>query len=51
VNVNQKQNVAAQYKIQGVPTVVMFHKGKIVMRLTGALPYEDLKAEVKKPLN
>jgi len=50
VNVDQKQNIAAQYQIQSIPTIMMFHKGKILMRLTGALPYETLKAEIQKNL-
>lgn len=51
VNVDQKPHIASQYQIQGIPTIMMFYKGKILMRLTGALPYKTLKAEIQKNLN
>ena len=51
VNVDKKQHVAAKYQISSIPTIMMFHKGQIVMRLTGALPYEALKEEVEKRLD
>lgn len=47
VNVDDKPHVAAQYDIQGIPTIMMFHHGQPVMRLTGAYPYETLKKEVE----
>ncbi len=48
VNVDQKQHVAAKYKITSIPTIMLFHKGQVLMRLEGALPYETLKAEIEK---
>ena len=51
VNVDKKPHIAAQYQIQSIPTIMLFHKGKILMRLTGAYPYETLKEEVGKRLN
>jgi len=50
VNVDQKQHVAAKYQIQSIPTIMMFDKGRITMRLEGALPYDALKAEIEKRL-
>ena len=50
VNVDKKPHVAARYEVSGIPTIMLFHKGKTLMRLTGALPYETLKAEVEKYL-
>lgn len=50
VNVDQKQHLAAQYQTSSIPTIMMFHKGKSIMRLTGAYPYESLKAEVVRHL-
>jgi thioredoxin 1/thioredoxin 2 len=51
VNVDQKPHIASQYQIQGIPTIMMFYKGKILMRLIGALPYKTLKAEIQINLN
>lgn len=47
VNVDEKPHVAAQYDIQGIPTIMMFHRGQAILRLTGAYPYEALKKEVE----
>ena len=46
VNVDHKQHIAGQYQITGIPTIILFKNGQIVMRKTGALPYEALKAEI-----
>ena len=50
VNVDEKQHIAARYKIQSIPTIMMFFKGYIKMRLTGAYPYENIKQEVLNKL-
>jgi thioredoxin len=48
INVDNKPVIAARYKIQSIPTVMMFWKGRDIMRLQGALPYDALLAEVEK---
>jgi len=50
VNVDKKPYIAAQYKVQSIPTIMLFHRERILLRRTGALPYETLKAEVIKNL-
>jgi len=50
INVDKKSHISAQYQIQSIPTIMMFKKGKSIMRLTGALPYETLKYEIQKNL-
>lgn len=50
INVDHKQHIAAQYQIQSIPTIMMFHKGVQKMRLVGALPYEAIKQEIVKHL-
>ncbi len=50
INVDLKQHIASKYQIQSIPTIMMFFKGKDIMRLTGAYPYEAIKAEVEKGL-
>ncbi len=50
INVDKKQQIAARYQIQSIPTIMMFYKGKDIMRLTGAYPYEAIRAEVEKRL-
>ena len=48
INTEKKPAIAAQYSIQSIPTIMMFHKGKQLMRLQGAYPYEALKTEIEK---
>ncbi len=50
INVDHKQQIAAQYQIQSIPTIMMFYKGKDIMRLTGAYPYEAIRSEVENSL-
>jgi thioredoxin-like negative regulator of GroEL len=50
VNVDKKQHLAAQYQVSGIPTIMMFNKGEPIMRLTGALPYEQIKSSVDNAL-
>lgn len=50
VNTDRKQALASQYQITGIPTIMLFHKGRVLMRLSGAYPYEALKAEIEKAL-
>jgi thioredoxin len=50
VNVDEKPSFASQYQISGIPTIMMFHKGKILMRLTGGLPYPALRTQVLQHL-
>ena len=50
INVDNKPQIAAQYQIQSIPTIMMFYKGAPKMRLVGALPYEAIKQEVMKNL-
>ncbi len=50
VNVDKNQGAAMKYGIRGVPTLILFRKGKILWRQSGAMPKRVLKAEVEKRL-
>lgn len=50
VDVDKNQNAAKAYKIQGVPTFILFQKGKIVWRQSGAVPGYQLKSVVSQYL-
>ena len=50
INVDQQPEVAAKYQVQGIPALMLFEKGSIKWRTTGALPYENIRGEVMKAL-
>ncbi len=50
INIDNKPDIAAQYQVQSIPTIMMFYKGAPKLRLVGALPYESIKQEVLKNL-
>jgi thioredoxin 1 len=37
VNVDEQPTLASQYNITGIPTVILFDKGKIVERMSGVV--------------
>ena len=41
INVDQHPQVAAKFRVQGVPTFVILHKGYERGRTSGALPEAD----------
>ncbi len=42
IDVDKNQAVAAQYQVRGVPTMILFQKGKQLWRQSGVLSKEDL---------
>lgn len=50
VNVDEKPQLAAKYGIQGIPTLILFKRGEQAWRISGALPYDQLKRELQSRL-
>ena len=48
VNVDENQTIAAQLRIQSIPTVYAFHQGRPVDAFQGALPPSEIKTFVDK---
>ena len=44
VDVDKNQNAALAYQIQGVPTFILFQKGKILWRQSGMVTGHQLKS-------
>lgn len=50
VNVDEASDVAAQYGIRGIPTVIVFKAGQVVATKSGALPKAALTAFIDSAL-
>ena len=47
IDVDKNQQIAAQYNIQGVPTLMLFKNGNILWRQSGVSGKEQLKNLLK----
>lgn len=50
VDVDSSQQVAMQYGIRSIPTVMLFDKGQIVDTIVGVRPKSDYESSLKKIL-
>ncbi|PRY14291.1 thioredoxin [Pontibacter ummariensis] len=48
INVDNNQAAAAQYRVQGVPTFILFHQGQQVWRQAGAVPAHQLSQVIQQ---
>lgn len=48
LNVDEQQQVAAQYGIRSIPTMILFKDGKEVERIVGVKPKDSVIASIKK---
>ena len=47
VNIDEEGDLAAQYGIESIPTLFVFHKGNIAQRLVGNAPKTELEKIIK----
>ena len=50
LNTDENPNTMMRYGIQGIPTLLFFHKGQMVEQLVGARPRKDLKQHIDQVL-
>jgi thioredoxin 1 len=43
LDIDQSPEIAAQYNVQSIPTLVFFHQGAVVNRMVGVVPLNALK--------
>jgi len=48
LNVDENPNMAEEFQIQGLPTLVLFSNKEPEQRITGVVPYHDLKRIVER---
>lgn len=46
VDIDRNEELAAQYRVQSVPTLIMFKNGEPVWRTVGVQPFDLLEAKV-----
>lgn len=51
VNVDENQELAQQYGVMSIPTLKLFHKGKVAAEMVGVQSKETLMAEINKISN
>lgn len=47
IDIDKNPHVANTYQVQGVPTLILFYKGKILWRTSGVIPAHQIEKEVK----
>jgi thioredoxin 1 len=50
LNTDENQHIAAQYGIQGIPTLIFFKEGKEVDRTVGVLPKQRIQEKLNSIL-
>jgi thioredoxin 1 len=50
VDIDKNQPAAGQYNIQGVPTLILFKKGKILWRQSGAMNAQQITEAVNSKI-
>lgn len=48
LDVDKNEALASQYRIQSVPTLMIFRKGEVIWRQSGAMRLNDLKAIISQ---
>lgn len=51
IDVDKNQPLARQYKVRGVPTLILFWKGEILWQQAGLMTKRDLSAKLNQALN
>jgi thioredoxin len=50
LDIDRHPEIASRFQVMGVPTIIMFSKGQVLFRLTGAYPYEEIRDHINRNL-
>ena len=50
IDVDKNPQLAAQYNVRGVPTLMIFKQGEMKWRQSGVIPASSLESEIRKHL-
>jgi thioredoxin 1 len=48
IDVDHNQPVAQQYRVQSIPTLILFHQGKVLWRQSGVVPSAQLNQVLRQ---
>jgi thioredoxin len=48
INIDEKPHISQMYGIMSIPTVMLFHNGKALMRFVGARSFEEYRREIER---
>ncbi len=48
VDIDKNPSAAQHYQVRGVPTLILFHKGKILWQQSGAPPKHELEKQLQR---
>ena len=48
IDVDKNQAVAQQFRVQGIPTLILFQGGKVVWRQSGVVPAQQLNQVLRQ---
>ncbi len=51
LNVDDNQGVASRHRIMSIPTLLVFKKGKLADRITGAMPRASIEPKITRHLS
>ena len=51
VNTDEKPALSKKYKIRGIPTLLFFKNGKVIDRIFGAKPKDEIKRKIDKVIS
>ncbi|MEO6584315.1 MAG: thioredoxin [Ferruginibacter sp.] len=50
IDIDKNPHVASAYQVQGVPTLILFLKGKVIWRTSGVLPAHQIEQAVMQAI-
>lgn len=50
IDIDRNPHVASAYQVQGVPTLILFKKGKVLWRQSGVIPAHEIEKRVREAI-
>ncbi|HZW54912.1 MAG TPA: thioredoxin [Nitrososphaerales archaeon] len=47
LNVDENPNISSQYRVQGIPTILIFKNGRVVDGIVGAVPKSMIESKIR----